>query len=159
MEDGIMVGWMDTLDDGAPVMDTNRRVEASMLGVPVIAEAAGGEKEPLEDGIALCQMDTLGDGAPVIATNQKDEVSVQGDPVAEGVQAIALKGNGKEEKDAKGIKLLKHYSSTQSILFIGDGDFSFSLALATAFGSGENLVATSLDSYGMISFPLIYCYL
>ncbi|KAI4986378.1 hypothetical protein ZWY2020_019008 [Hordeum vulgare] len=30
---------------------------------------------------------------------------------------------------------------------VGDGDFSFSLALAATFGSGWNLVATSLDSY------------
>jgi 25S rRNA (uracil2634-N3)-methyltransferase len=47
-----------------------------------------------------------------------------------------------------GVKWLNHYSSVQSILVVGDGDFSFSLALATAFGSGYNLVATSLDSYG-----------
>ncbi|KAG8049876.1 hypothetical protein GUJ93_ZPchr0009g152 [Zizania palustris] len=33
--------------------------------------------------------------------------------------------------------------AAKSILTVGDGDFSFSLALATAFGSGENLVATS----------------
>nr|CAJ26359.1 hypothetical protein [Brachypodium sylvaticum] len=46
------------------------------------------------------------------------------------------------------VKWLRHYSSAQSILIVGDGDFSFSLALATAFGSGVNIVATSLDSYG-----------
>lgn len=51
-------------------------------------------------------------------------------------------------RKGKGVKWLKHYSSAQSILIIGDGDFSFSMALATAFGSGANLVATSLDSYG-----------
>ncbi|CAD6224497.1 unnamed protein product [Miscanthus lutarioriparius] len=45
------------------------------------------------------------------------------------------------------VKRVKHYSSAQSILLVGDGDFSFSLALATAFGSGANLVATSLDTY------------
>ncbi|CAM0951907.1 unnamed protein product [Alopecurus aequalis] len=49
--------------------------------------------------------------------------------------------------DEAGTKWLKHYSSEQSILTVGDGDFSFSLALAAAFGSGKNLVATSLDSY------------
>jgi len=39
------------------------------------------------------------------------------------------------------------YSSAQSILLVGDGDFSFSLALAAGFGSGANIVATSLDCY------------
>ncbi|GJN33674.1 hypothetical protein PR202_gb22295 [Eleusine coracana subsp. coracana] len=36
----------------------------------------------------------------------------------------------------------------ESILLVGDGDFSFSLALTTAFHSGANLVAMSLDTYG-----------
>ena len=59
-----------------------------------------------------------------------------------------------EKKDEKLVKWLRHYSSAQSILIVGDGDFSFSRALATAFGSGENIVATSLDSYGSTPFPL-----
>uniref|UniRef100_A0ACD5Y0T2 Uncharacterized protein n=1 Tax=Avena sativa TaxID=4498 RepID=A0ACD5Y0T2_AVESA len=46
---------------------------------------------------------------------------------------------------------LKPYSSTQSILIVGDGDFSFSWALAVAFCSAGNLVATSLDSYEALS--------
>ncbi|PNT64800.1 heavy metal-associated isoprenylated plant protein 41 [Brachypodium distachyon] len=53
----------------------------------------------------------------------------------------------RRRKTGRGVKWLSHYSSEQSILVVGDGDFSFSLALATAFGSGVNIVATSLDSY------------
>ncbi|XP_057962442.1 heavy metal-associated isoprenylated plant protein 41-like [Malania oleifera] len=43
-------------------------------------------------------------------------------------------------------KWIKHYSSSHRILLVGEGDFSFALSLATAFGSARNLVATSLDS-------------
>ncbi|KAK4493157.1 hypothetical protein RD792_017992 [Penstemon davidsonii] len=42
---------------------------------------------------------------------------------------------------------IKHYSSSHDILLVGEGDFSFSLCLATAFGSATNIVATSFDSY------------
>ncbi|KAF7066047.1 hypothetical protein CFC21_072095 [Triticum aestivum] len=51
----------------------------------------------------------------------------------------------------RGVRWLSHYSSGQSILIVGDGDFSFSLALAAAFGTGRNIVATSLDSYEALS--------
>uniref|UniRef100_A0A2N9FVU1 25S rRNA (uridine-N(3))-methyltransferase BMT5-like domain-containing protein n=1 Tax=Fagus sylvatica TaxID=28930 RepID=A0A2N9FVU1_FAGSY len=40
----------------------------------------------------------------------------------------------------------KHYSSKHRILLVGEGDFSFSLCLARAFGSAHNMVATSLDT-------------
>ncbi|KAL6844698.1 hypothetical protein ACP4OV_025357 [Aristida adscensionis] len=53
-----------------------------------------------------------------------------------------------QQAGEKGVRWVKHYSSAQSILVVGDGDFSFSLALASAFSSGANLVATSLDTYG-----------
>ncbi|XP_054819067.1 heavy metal-associated isoprenylated plant protein 41-like [Prosopis cineraria] len=45
-------------------------------------------------------------------------------------------------------KTIKHYSSKHKILLVGEGDFSFSLCLAKAFGSASNMVATSLDSKG-----------
>ncbi|CAM0947652.1 unnamed protein product [Alopecurus aequalis] len=148
--------------EGAAQIAVGGEVEPLVLGIPVVAAVRGGEKGSLEDGIVVCQMDAL-DGAPVITTDEKEELSVQGDPVypaveqkvdapvVEGLQAITMKGNGKEEKDQEGIKWLKHYSTAQSILIVGDGDFSFSLALATTFGSGGNLVATSLDSYGLLT--------
>eukprot|EP00249_Psilotum_nudum_P028934 c38962_g1_i1 orf=434-1408(-) len=44
-------------------------------------------------------------------------------------------------------RCIGHYSTSQQILLVGEGDFSFSNALANAFGSASNLVATSLDSY------------
>ena len=40
------------------------------------------------------------------------------------------------------------YYSNHRILFIGEGDFSFSSSLATRFGVANNIVATSLDSKG-----------
>ncbi|GLJ08324.1 hypothetical protein SUGI_0086500 [Cryptomeria japonica] len=43
-------------------------------------------------------------------------------------------------------RTIKHYSSLHKILLVGEGDFSFSSALATAFGNAEDMVATSLDS-------------
>ena len=43
---------------------------------------------------------------------------------------------------------IKHYSSAQEILLVGEGDFSFSACLARAFGSARNMVATSLESQG-----------
>ncbi|KAK9049055.1 hypothetical protein SSX86_031978 [Deinandra increscens subsp. villosa] len=47
-------------------------------------------------------------------------------------------------------KWAKHYSSDDQILLVGEGDFSFSASLARVFGSADNIVATSLDSYDLV---------
>ncbi|XP_021310116.1 uncharacterized protein LOC8055837 [Sorghum bicolor] len=61
--------------------------------------------------------------------------------------ATAVEGEEEEEEEEK---WLKDYSSMHSILTVGDGDFSFSLALASKFGSGALMVATSLDTYEVL---------
>lgn len=48
---------------------------------------------------------------------------------------------------------IKYYSSAHNILLVGEGDFSFSVCLGKAFASATNIIATTLDSYG-ISFSL-----
>ncbi|KAF6153860.1 hypothetical protein GIB67_001093 [Kingdonia uniflora] len=50
----------------------------------------------------------------------------------------------------EGEKSIMHYTSSQKILTVGDGDFSFSACLAKAFVTASNLVATSLDSSGFL---------
>ncbi|XP_058783969.1 heavy metal-associated isoprenylated plant protein 41-like [Vicia villosa] len=53
----------------------------------------------------------------------------------------------REEEDEREFpKWMTHYCSDHQILLVGDGDFSFSLSLAKAFGSADNIVATSLDT-------------
>ncbi|XP_042009746.1 heavy metal-associated isoprenylated plant protein 41-like isoform X1 [Salvia splendens] len=42
---------------------------------------------------------------------------------------------------------IKYYSSADDILLVGEGDFSFSLSLGTAFSNSSKIVATSLDTY------------
>ncbi|XP_059662347.1 uncharacterized protein LOC132308317 [Cornus florida] len=60
----------------------------------------------------------------------------------------------KKEKVSKGVVIkerwIKHYSSHQKILLVGEGDFSFSACLAVAFGSANNMIATSLNSQGFL---------
>jgi hypothetical protein len=47
------------------------------------------------------------------------------------------------------VKWIKHYSSSHKILLVGEGDFSFAVCLAKAFGTAENMIATSFDSKGI----------
>ncbi|KAJ6293285.1 hypothetical protein OIU78_025304 [Salix suchowensis] len=56
------------------------------------------------------------------------------------MEMLSMDDDNKEER------WIKHYSSNQKILLVGDGDFSFAVCLAEAFGSATNVVATSLYS-------------
>ncbi|XXG55265.1 hypothetical protein AAC387_Pa03g2969 [Persea americana] len=55
-----------------------------------------------------------------------------------------------DEEEEEG-KWAKHYTSLHEILLVGEGDFSFSLCLANAFGSASNIVTTSLDNYDVVT--------
>lgn len=58
------------------------------------------------------------------------------------------------EKGGNKERWIKQYSSSHRILFVGEGDFSFSVSLGMDFGSATKIVATTLDSYGFfLSFP------
>lgn len=50
-----------------------------------------------------------------------------------------------------------HYSSSQKILLVGEGDFSFAACLGKEFGSAANMVATSLLVTVSILFQCIQC--
>ncbi|TVU09954.1 hypothetical protein EJB05_43453, partial [Eragrostis curvula] len=77
---------------------------------------------------------------------EEDDDDEEGEGEGEEEDDLMEDEEAAEEEEEEGEKWLKHYSSMQSILLVGDGDFS-SLALATAFRSGANLTATSLDTY------------
>lgn len=65
-----------------------------------------------------------------------------------------------EEDEEEPEKWKKDYSSRHRVLFVGEGDFSFSLCLARAFGSARNMVATTIDTQGYwlpIGFIILTC--
>ncbi|XP_068642459.1 uncharacterized protein At4g26485-like isoform X1 [Aristolochia californica] len=64
-----------------------------------------------------------------------------------------------EGSDRKREQWITHYCSSQRILLVGEGDFSFSACLAECFGSARNMVATSLDSEGIEMFFVVLSFL
>jgi 25S rRNA (uracil2634-N3)-methyltransferase len=114
--------------------------ESPAEGVPAV-EVGGDEAVP-------------GDLVPVITVEEEKEVDLEGheEGAEEEEEAAVAEGDADWDGEEEGVKgWLKPYSSTQSILVVGDGDFSFSWALAVAFCSAGNLVATSIDSYGLFT--------
>ncbi|XP_021816997.1 uncharacterized protein At4g26485-like isoform X2 [Prunus avium] len=57
-----------------------------------------------------------------------------------------IKENMKNKRSKLGEKTIMHYSSSQKILLVSEGNFSFAACLAKEFGSAVNMVATSFDS-------------
>ncbi|GJN33678.1 hypothetical protein PR202_gb22299 [Eleusine coracana subsp. coracana] len=109
-------------------------------------EVAGEEGEPPAEGPPPAAV-ADGKGAAASVEGAPRAIKADGKEGGDGVGENNVEAKEAEEEEGEE-KWLNHYSSMHSILTVGDGDFSFSLALATAFGSGANLVATSLDSYG-----------
>ncbi|GLT32303.1 hypothetical protein SLA2020_069790 [Shorea laevis] len=76
--------------------------------------------------------------------NKQDSIHMQ--DLNSIVEIQEKDGEGKREED----RWIQHYCSSQKMLLVGEGDFSFSASLAKAFGSASNMIATSLDSRGFL---------
>ncbi|XP_059442235.1 uncharacterized protein At4g26485-like [Corylus avellana] len=57
-----------------------------------------------------------------------------------GDECSSVHNNGAKKR------IKKNYGSSHNILLVGEGDFSFAVCLAKAFGTAENMIATSFDS-------------
>ncbi|XP_019190844.1 PREDICTED: heavy metal-associated isoprenylated plant protein 41-like isoform X2 [Ipomoea nil] len=110
------------------------------------------EKQNEEKGREEQKADEMVNEGEEIEEEEKDEMvnkskeleddEEQGEEMVNKVGGVVL---GEDEK------WIKQYSSSQTILLVGEGDFSFSAALATAFGDASNMVATSLDSHAFLA--------
>ncbi|KAH1056179.1 hypothetical protein J1N35_034244 [Gossypium stocksii] len=76
----------------------------------------------------------------IVGDNNRQDSGVCGVNV-ENLRGRQLVGTGE-------IRWIRHYCSSQRMLLVGEGDFSFSTSLARAFGSATNMIATSFDSRG-----------
>jgi 25S rRNA (uracil2634-N3)-methyltransferase len=138
--------------EGAPMgISMEREEEVHKAEEKNEADAEGGVPAVEVEGKGAVPQPPL-EGAPTVITVEGEEAHKAEGKKADGAEVEPepeAKAEAEAEEEDEGEKWLGHYSSGQSILIVGDGDFSFSLALATAFDSGANLVATSLDSYGL----------
>jgi len=104
----------------------------------------------------------------------KDVITSEHEPPKQEKQAYGSEANNMTKEDyvnesniegaliSKEIMLEERrigpYTSSQKILLVGEGDFSFSASLAQAFSSATNIIATSLDSRGnKTAFPSHLC--
>ncbi|KAJ1290115.1 hypothetical protein BS78_02G218100 [Paspalum vaginatum] len=120
------------------------------MAVSVATAAVIGLAAEAEGDVGEAPFEVAGDEVPPpVEADGTGAAAVEGVPVAvtAGGEEEQKVLEGEDEEEEKEVKWLGQYSSAQRILLVGDGDFFFSLALATAFGSGTNLVATSLDTY------------
>ncbi|CAN6167376.1 unnamed protein product [Urochloa humidicola] len=146
--------------DGVPGAEVEGKgAESPLEGVPAAItpereeEVHKAEDKEAEAVVGVTAVEVQGKGASAPSEGAPAVITVEGEE-EEGGKAVDKKEAEavaeEEEEGDEGEKRLGQYSSGQHILVVGDGDFSFSLALATAFGSGANLVATSLDTYEVL---------
>lgn len=66
--------------------------------------------------------------------------------VEEEIKDVIMNNHNHKETMLEKVRRIGPYTSSQKMLLVGEGDFSFSASLAEAFMSAVNIVATSLDS-------------
>ncbi|WOH16258.1 hypothetical protein DCAR_0935808 [Daucus carota subsp. sativus] len=76
--------------------------------------------------------------------DQDDDDDDDDEESSNGSEALS----SSDEEVERSEKWIQHYSSSQRILLVGEGNYSFAVSLAKAFRSAHNIVATSLDSLG-----------
>jgi 25S rRNA (uracil2634-N3)-methyltransferase len=113
--------------------------------VEATPEVAGKEVPPLAEGMP--GIGVVGKGVAAPSEVLPVKIGMEGEEEEEEEEELA-EAVVVEEEEEEEEKWLKLYSSMHSILTVGDGDFSFSLSLASRFGSGALIVATSLDASG-----------